>query len=194
MASIDARSGRLDVLVNSAAPPRSGRLPFPDNVAKWDTEMAILLRAPVIAVAKALPLLRRGAPSAVINIASILAEKVAQESAAYHAAKAGLVQFTRYLAFQEAAAGIRANAVLPGIVDRDGGPKLSDNADNRVVLEAAVPMGHAANGENVADVVTFLASDQASYITGQSLVVDGGLTLGEVFHVSRKIRNLDTSK
>jgi 3-oxoacyl-[acyl-carrier protein] reductase len=190
VAAIDAQAGRLDVLVNAAAPPRASRLPFPDNLAYWDSEMAILVRAPVMTVAKALLLLRKSVPSSVINIASVLADKIAQESAGYHTAKAGLVQFTRYLAYQEGASGIRANAVLPGVVDRDFAQKLTDSPDNKMVVEAAVPLGRAARSGDVAEVVAFLASDRASYVTGQALTVDGGLELGEAFHVGRKVLNL----
>lgn len=189
VAQIGGHAGRLDVLVNSAAPSRAVRLPFPENLSTWDAEITLLLKAPVTTVARALPLLRKSAAASVINIASVLADKIAQESAAYHSAKAGLIQFTRYLAYQEATAGVRANAVLPGVVDRDFAQKLTDNPDNKLVVEATVPLGRAARSDDVADVVTFLASDMAAYLTGQAITVDGGLELGEAFHIGRKVLN-----
>lgn len=185
--AIGEKAGRLDVLVNSAAPARALRLPFPENMTTWDAEIGILLKAPAVTTAKLLPLLHKGQGAAVVNIASVLAHAIAQESAAYHAAKAGLIQFTRYLAYHQASFGVRANVILPGIVDRDFGHKLTDNPDNRLVAEAAVPLRRAARSNEVAEVCAFLVSDAASYVTGQALTVDGGLELGESFHVGREV-------
>ena len=108
---------------------------------------------------------------------------------AYHSAKAGLDQFTRWLAVRCGPRGVRVNAVAPGLVDRDVGPKLVDNPVNRRIVEAVVPLGRAASGREIAKTVIFLASDAASYITGQVLAVDGGLEVNEVFGAGLRVHN-----
>lgn len=177
--------GRLDALVNNAAPARGKRLPFPDNLANWDAETDVLVKAHARIVAAALPLLKASDEASVVNISSILAWSVAHESAAYHAAKAGVVHLTRYLAVHLGRDGVRVNAVAPGIVDRDFGLKLTDDPTNRRVAAATVPLGRAGRAEDIANAVVFLCSPMASYLTGQTIVVDGGLDLVESFGAAR---------
>jgi glucose 1-dehydrogenase len=181
---VQSAFGRLDHLVNSAAASRKDRQPFPANLASWDRDQDILLKSPMLAAQHALPLLRQSRGS-IVNLGSVLASAIAQESASYHVAKAGLVQLTRYLAYQLGPDGIRVNAVLPGLVDRDEGPRLTDDPVNRAVADLVVPLRRAATTREIADVAAFLVSDGAAYITGQALIVDGGLELGECFHVGR---------
>lgn len=184
--SVEACGG-LDTVVYSAAPSRQKRLPFPENLQTWDREQSLLLQAPARLAGFALPHLERSPNGSVISITSVLGFSVSQESAAYHASKAGLIQLTRYLAYHLGSRGVRANAVCPGVVDREPpAPRLSDDPTNAAVLKKSVPLGRAGRSRDIAQAVVYLASDAASYVTGQSLVVDGGLSLGEPFGVGRR--------
>ena len=179
--------GGLDILVNNAAPGRNreviGRIA---DAADWEQHESIVLKAAASMAEAALDGLGASGHGAIVNVSSILASTVGadQSSLAYHVSKAGLDQFTRWLAVRCGGSGVRVNAVAPGLVDRDGGPKLTDNPANRKIVEAVVPLRRAGTGREISDAVVFLASDAAAYITGQILTVDGGLTVNEVFGAS----------
>jgi 3-oxoacyl-[acyl-carrier protein] reductase len=188
-AAVEAMGG-LDILVNNAAPGRDrgmiGRIADTD----WDGHESVVLRAAAAMAEAALADLAASGRGAIVNISSILSTEVGmdQSSLAYHVSKAGLDQFTRWLAVK-AGPGVRVNAVAPGLVDRDAGQKLTDNPVNKKIVEAVVPLRRAAAAAEVCAAVVFLASDAASYITGQVLRVDGGLGLHEVFGASLRAYN-----
>jgi len=183
--------GGLDVLVNNAAPGRDRSTIGRIAEADWATHETIVLRAAATMVKAALPDLTASGRGSVINVSSITGSAVALEQCSwpYHVSKAGLDQLTRWLAVRCGSAGVRVNAVAPGLVDRDGGPKLTDNPTNKGIVEAVVPLQRAASAREIGNVVAFLASDLAGYITGQVLVVDGGLGLNEVFGASLRAVN-----
>jgi len=185
IASCVAQLGGLELLINNAAPSQRTRPPFDQqSPALWDATEALMLRGYMLTAQAALPhLAERG--GAIVNLSSVLARSIAHETAAYHVAKAGVEQLTRYLGWHLGRRGIRVNAVAPGVVDRDSGAKLSDDSASRAVIEAAVPLGRAATGADIAEAVAFLCAPAAGYITGQTLVIDGGLSLGEPFGVAR---------
>jgi glucose 1-dehydrogenase len=182
-----AQMGGLQIVVNNAAPRTKQRMPFPEQSAEdWDKVLGLMLRGyMLVAQAAAKPLEASGA-GAIVNLSSVLARSISQESCAYHVAKAGTEQLTRYLASELGMRNIRVNAVAPGIVDREFGHKLTDDPANRAVAGVAVPMGRAADSAEIAQVVAFLCGDMASYVTGQTIVVDGGLSLGEPFGIGRR--------
>lgn len=183
--------GGLDILVNNAAPGRDRSMIGRISSADWDLHHSIVLLGAAAMAENTLDYLSKSNRGVIINISSVLASSVGadQASVAYHASKAGLEQFTRWLAVRCGPMGVRVNAISPGLVDRDFGPKLSDNKVHRKIIETIVPLGRASSGQDIANLVIFLASDAASYITGQVVRVDGGLELNELFGAGLRIYN-----
>jgi NAD(P)-dependent dehydrogenase (short-subunit alcohol dehydrogenase family) len=175
--------GGLDVLVNNAAPSRDRGMIGRIGDTDWDAHYETILKASAWLSDCALKPLTESGRGSIINVSSILAEVVAadQGSLAYHVSKAGLDQLTRWLAVRCGEHGVRVNAVAPGLVDSDVGRKLTDDATNKSVVQSVVPLRRAADVREIAQAVVFLASKASSYITGQVLCVDGGLTANEVF-------------
>ncbi|MHB1207576.1 MAG: SDR family NAD(P)-dependent oxidoreductase [Rhodospirillaceae bacterium] len=169
--------GGFDILVNNARPLDRNRHDFPDNLAGWDMEQDVLLAAPARTIKAALPYLKASGRGVVVNLASVVGYTVSHTSLGYHVAKAGVMQLTRYLAHRLGPNGIRVNAICPGIVDRDTGTKFTDDPRAKAVLDRIVPLRRTGSGKDIANAAVFLCSDAGSYITGQTLVVDGGLTL-----------------
>lgn len=175
--------GRLDVLVNNA---RAGRRTGLDDETEetWEDGIAVTLRAAFFASQEAIRTMARKGGGSIVNIGSIAALLATQESPIYHIAKAGMVQMTRYLAAQGGAARVRVNAVLPGFIVQDEHRARYEAADNqryREMAEFCHPGGRVGTADDVAQAVLFLCSPEASFISGQYLVVDGGATLREQF-------------
>jgi 3-oxoacyl-[acyl-carrier protein] reductase len=171
-----AALGGLDVLVNNA----SG-FGMSDDEAGWETSIAVDLMATVRATRTALPLLERSTGGAIVNIASIAGLRPAARTPPYGAVKAALIQYTGSEAAALARKGIRVNAVAPGSIEFPGGlweQRKDSNPDlyNRVLR--SIPFRRLGRPEEVAAVALFLASPAASWITGQTIVVDGGQLLG----------------
>jgi len=178
--------GQLNIIVNNAR-PRLKYLEFSESLQEWDFALDVLLKAPALTINAALPALVKSGGGSIINIGSTLAHFVAHQPLAYHVGKAGLLQLTRYLASELAPKGIRVNAICPAIVDLpEENRKLTADPVNRSVVELAVPMARASSAEEIAEAALFFCQGSSSYITGQTLSVDGGLTLGEHFHIARQ--------
>jgi 3-oxoacyl-[acyl-carrier protein] reductase len=170
--AVDA-TGRLDVLVNAAGGQAFTAEVAATRTAGWDKVLALNLRSAFVACRAALPHLPSG--GAVVNVASVAALTATPGLAAYGAAKAGLVGLTRTLAVEAAPRGVRVNALAPGWVRTELTRRLwSDPAASRALLER-VPLGRWAEPEELAGPLLLLASDAGSYITGATLLVDGGL-------------------
>lgn len=163
--------GRLDVLVNNTGPFLVKSL-FDTDIDEWRRILDGNLSSAFYCTKFALTTMREQKSGHIINLGSLNAETTrgAPTTAAYNAAKTGLVVLSKSVARSEARYGIRCNLVSPGFIDT---PTLSES--DRRELPSLVPLGRLGTPEDVADAVAFLVSDKASYITGSVLNVHGGL-------------------
>jgi NAD(P)-dependent dehydrogenase (short-subunit alcohol dehydrogenase family) len=166
--------GRLDVLVNNAGIIRDGWLSKLEE-ADWDAVLAVNLKGPFLCCQAALPLLRESASGAIVNIAS-RSWLGNPGQANYAASKGGLVSLTRTLALELARYRLRVNAVAPGLIDTPMVQSMPAEARERLLRMQ--PTGQMGRPEDIAAAVAFLASDDAAFITGQVLHVDGGKSCG----------------
>lgn len=173
------RHGRIDVLVNNA---RSGRRlgMLEENEDSWDEGMVVTLRAAFFASQEAIRAMKQTGGGRIVNISSVAARFACNESPAYHVAKAGLLQMTRYLAVYAGPYEVCVNAVLPGFIVQDEHRERygrDDNRNYREIAEFCHPSGRVGESDDVANTILFLCSTEASFISGQCVVVDGGLTM-----------------
>lgn len=164
----------LDVLVNNA-----GIFP-PAPIATVDPEefrrvMDVNVLGPLILIQAFLPQLS-AARGSVVNIASMAAKLPVPGTAAYAPSKAALLSLTKLCAVELASSGVRFNAIGPGGVETEGTASVSADPRREARFNELVPLGRRAKPEDIADVVPFLVGDDARYITGQVIYVDGGLT------------------
>jgi meso-butanediol dehydrogenase/(S,S)-butanediol dehydrogenase/diacetyl reductase len=182
-AATAGRLGRIDVLVNcagiSVAAPTMSVQP-----KHWRRTMDVNLNGLFEACQAAIPYLRATiaaglAPqTAIVNVTSIDASAAGRGMAAYNAAKAGALNFTRSLALEFVAEGIRVNAVSPGAIDTAMAGAVTASADALAVFAAAIPAGRLGRPDEVAAVIAFAASDEASFMIGANLAIDGGVSAG----------------
>jgi NAD(P)-dependent dehydrogenase (short-subunit alcohol dehydrogenase family) len=168
-----ARHGRLDVLINNAG--ISGAVPDRTSLEYYDRLMAVNARGTFLGMMAAVPEMQKAGGGAIVNLSSI-SGFVGQEFVhmGYNAAKGAIRLLTKSAAVQYAKAGIRVNSVHPGMLPPMRTSVTSADPATREKIIASVPMGRSGRPEEVAYAVLFLASDEASYITGTELVVDGG--------------------
>jgi NAD(P)-dependent dehydrogenase (short-subunit alcohol dehydrogenase family)/ribosome-associated toxin RatA of RatAB toxin-antitoxin module len=163
-------AGQLDVVVNNAG--SISHVPYPDlTLEQWQDVVGSNLTAAHLVIQGVLPLLHRG--SAVVNIGSAVATVGLPLRAHYTAAKAGLIGLSRSLCKELGPRGIRVNTVAPGVIDTDQAAGLSPEQRKR--YETLASLGRLGRPEEVADVVLFLASDLARYVSGVTINVDGGI-------------------
>jgi len=171
-AAVDTH-GRIDVLFNNAGIGSYGNS-VEMEAEQWERVIAIDLHSVFYACKAAIPHMPEG--SAIVNTASISGLGGDYRFAAYNAAKGAVINYTRALAMDHAKAGIRVNALCPGLVDTPITSDLNHIPGLREDWLSRIPMGRAAKPEEMAAVVAFLASDDASYVTGSIMVADGGTT------------------
>lgn len=167
--------GRLDILFNNAGTGFFGETPD-TAAADWERVIGVDLDSFFYACKAAIPQMRRHGGGVIINNASISGMAGDYAFTAYSAAKGGVINYTRAMALDHARDNIRVNAVCPGLI----ATKLTWHSVNHEALrkgfEAHIPLGRVGRSEEVAKLVRFLASDDASYLTGAIIPVDGGLT------------------
>ena len=175
VSQVVARFGKLDILVNNAGISGSGVTDFRSTEA-WDQLMDINAKSVFLGMKHAIPEMEKAGGGAIVNISSI-SGMVGQSYVhpGYNASKGAVRLVTKAAAVQHAKSGIRVNSVHPGMLP----PMLTSfqrGDPNREAMNAMVPMGREGEPIEVANAVLFLASDEASYITGTELLVDGGFT------------------
>jgi len=176
------KHGRIDVLVNNVGMSQPGG-PVEMDPGTWDSQVEVNLKSVYLCCRVVLPVMERQGSGVVVNVASIAGLRyIGKPQVAYSSTKAAVIQFTKVTAVLYAPKNVRMNVVVPGLMHT---PLISNLADkyNGGDLEGlikkrdkAVPMGKMGDAFDVANAVVFLASEQAKYITGQKLVVDGGIT------------------
>jgi NAD(P)-dependent dehydrogenase (short-subunit alcohol dehydrogenase family) len=178
----EALSGHIDVLVNNVGRSLPGG-PVELEPDAWREQLDVNLTSAYLMCREVLPLMERQAGGSIVNVASIAGLRyIGKPQVAYAAAKAALMHFTRTTAVIYANRGVRLNSVVPGLIDTPLVRRLADLYAGgdlegfRSRRNAQVPMGHMGDAWDVAHAVLFLAADEARYITGTELVVDGGLT------------------
>ena len=166
--------GRLDILVNNAAITRDG-LAMRMKAGDWDTVIRTNLTGAHLCIQQALATMMRARAGRIINIASVVAQMGNAGQANYVAAKAGLIGLTKAIAIEIASRNITVNAVAPGFIKTPMTDVLSDQVKED--LKTRIPLGRMGCPRDVAAAVVFLASEEAAYITGHVLDVNGGMYL-----------------
>lgn len=166
--------GHVDVLVNNAA--AAARMASEDLTAELiDNLMAVNVRAPLLLIAALIPSMTHQSRGSIINLSSVSSLIGTPRRSAYAATKGALDAATRSLAIELGPLGIRVNAVAPGVVDTALWAKNKAIAGVVELVEAQTPLRRWATPEDIADVIVFLASDSARFVTGENIAVDGGM-------------------
>jgi len=166
--------GRLDILVNNAAVTRDG-LAMRMKKDDWDAVLQTNLTGAHLCIQQALPTMMKARAGRIINISSVVAQSGNAGQANYVAAKAGLIGLTKAIAIEIASRGITVNAVAPGFIETPMTDVLPDKVKEE--LKVRIPLGRMGSARDVASAIVFLASDEARYITGHVLNVNGGMHL-----------------
>jgi NAD(P)-dependent dehydrogenase (short-subunit alcohol dehydrogenase family) len=178
------RYGRIDILVNNVGGSAPGG-PVEMSEEVWDAQVDHNLKSVFLACKHVLPVMERQGAGSIVNIASVSGMRWSGSAqVAYAATKAGVIQLTRVVAVQYAPKGIRVNSVVPGQLHTPMVEarlaKQRMGGDVEALLKSRVkriPLGFAGDGRDTANAVLFLASDEARFITGTEIVVDGGMTV-----------------
>ena len=168
--------GTLDVLVNNAG-IYNRALVEDTTLEEWERVMSVNSTGVFLGTKHAIPAMRRSGGGSIVNMSSVAGLVGSRTQTVYNASKGAVRLLTKSTAVQYAADGIRANSVHPGVIETDMMQEVVRNEDERATRIALTPIGRFGTAEDVAHGVLFLASDEASYVTGAELVIDGGLTV-----------------
>ncbi len=169
LAWMDEKFGRLDGVVNNAAfQPRSQGI-VDEAWSDWERTLAVSLSGSFLIMKYSIPLMIRHGGGSIVNLSSIHATHSYRNRPSYDSAKAGVLGLTRQVALDYGRSGIRVNAVLPGLIVED---------DSRIPEQAAMayPVGRCGRPEDVAELIGFLLSDAAAFVSGTAIPIDGGLS------------------
>jgi meso-butanediol dehydrogenase / (S,S)-butanediol dehydrogenase / diacetyl reductase len=171
-----ADAGRLDVLVNVAGIGSTTNTPD-TSLETWERVFAVNVTGTFLCCKHAIPALASSGGGTIVNVASVAGLVGLRKRAAYCASKGAVIAFTRALAIDHAADGIRVNAVCPGTIETPWVRRLVDDAGESLdALRARQLLGRLGTPEEIADAILYLASEAAAFLTGTLLTVDGGLT------------------
>jgi 3-oxoacyl-[acyl-carrier protein] reductase len=170
-----AKFGKLDILVNNAAITRD-TLALRMKLEDWDAVLRTNLTGAHLCIQQALGAMLKQRSGRIINLSSVVAETGNAGQANYVASKAGLIGLTRAIAIEVASRKITVNAVAPGFIETPMTEPLSQELKDK--MKAMIPLGRFGRDQEIAAAIVFLASDEAGYITGQVLGVNGGLHAG----------------
>src|ERR1043166_1316598 len=171
-AKVLADKTRIDVLVNNAGITRDG-LAVRMKPADWELVLKINLDGAFLCIQQVLPGMMRNRYGRIINIASVVGQAGSPGQANYAASKAGLIGFTKAVAQEVASRNVTGNVVAPGLVETDMTRPLAENAKDQ--WQSKIPLRRMGTPDDIAWAVCFRASDEAAYITGQVLAVNGGM-------------------
>ena len=174
VAAVTEQLGRLDILVNNAGIRRDALL-IRMSEEQWDTVLAVNLKGAFLCTKVVGRVMMKQRAGAIVNVSSVAGVMGNAGQANYSASKAGLIGLTKTTARELAGRGVRANAVAPGFIEAGMTVGLPDEV--REGFLGQIPLGRAGSAEEVAAVVTFLASPASAYVTGQVINVDGGLIM-----------------
>ena len=174
--------GKLDIMFNNAGMPGPGKLMADLTEDEWNRVLAVNLTGVFLGTKYAIPEMLKGGGGVIINISSVAALSPRRYTGAYAAAKAAVIQLTKVTALEYARKNIRVNCILPGPIDTPFFTKVADGDPEKIAafkekVRNDVPMGRFAQPVEIAQVALFLASDEASYITGAAFAADGGQLL-----------------
>lgn len=175
------RFGKVDILVNNAATnPHFGPMLTVDQGA-WDKTFEVNVEGYFAAARHvAQHLLDRNAKGSIVNVTSVVALGAAPLQGVYGMTKAAVISMTQTLAYELGPSGIRVNAIAPGLIKTKFAGALLDDASTVDRVVSKTPLGRVGNPDEIAGAAVFLASDAASFVTGHTLVVDGGMTLASI--------------
>jgi NAD(P)-dependent dehydrogenase (short-subunit alcohol dehydrogenase family) len=170
--------GRIDVLVNNAGISGSADATrcHETPIEEWDRVFAVNVRGPFLCTRTVLPVMVRQGGGHVITVASVAGMVAFPGRCAYTASKGAALQFAKSVAVDYATAGIRSNAVCPGMVATPMTQWRLDIPELRAAVESKIPLGRVAAPDEIADAISVLASPRLSYLTGAAFVIDGGWT------------------
>lgn len=177
------RYGKLDIMLNNAGTPGPGKLIADLTEEEWNRVISVNLTGVFLGTKYAIPaMLKGGGGGVIINVSSVAGVSPRRYTAAYSSAKAGVIQLTKVTAVEYARKNIRVNCILPGPIDTPFFTKVAGADPDKIAIfkeqvKNEVPLGRFAQPEEIARVALFLASDEASYITGAAFAVDGGQLL-----------------
>ncbi len=181
-----AHSGGLDVVVNNAGIVRFGRL-AELSLDDWRATVEVNLTGTFVVARAAAARMANEGGGAIVNITSINGISPGPYAGAYGSTKAAIALLTQQLAIEFGPAGVRVNAVAPGLIDGGMSETIYADPDVRRARESKVPLGRLGTCDDIARVVLWLASDDAAYVTGQNLVADGGVVMSIIANLPRPV-------